>query len=171
MTITLKNLSVSITLESVTVAHDAPHSPLAAALMAAFTSPNAQVEIHRAEQNDEGEPNQPQAEETTPADTPADTPAEEGAEQGAPAPDGNGATAPAAQPATPEVSRTAIIAFLVSDPRYNLRTFSSIRNRFGIAPNTLEADDLYELLDDMVANGALVHKTRRSDGAALYSAA
>lgn len=157
MTITLKNLSVSITLESVTVAHDAPHNPLAAALMAAFTSPNAQVEIRRAVQNDEGEP--------------ADTPAEEGAEQSAPAPEGNGATAPAAQPTAPEVSRTAIIAFLVSDPRYNLRTFSSIRNHFGIDPNAPEADDLDELLGDMVDDGELVRKTRRSDGAALYRAA
>lgn len=161
MTITLKNLSVSITLESVTVAHDAPHNPLAAALMAAFTSPNAQVEIHRAGQDDEGEPDQPQA----------DTPAEEGAEQGTPAPEGNGATAPAAQPTHPEVSRTAIIAFLESDPRYNLRTFSSIRNHFGIDPNAPEADDLEELLDDMVDDGELVRKTRRSDGAALYRAA
>lgn len=161
MTITLKNLSVSITLESVTVAHDAPHNPLAAALMAALTSPDAQVEIRRAVQNDEGEPGQPQA----------DTPAEEGVEQGATAPEGNGATAPAAQPAHPEVSRTAIIAFLVSDPHYNLRTFSSIRDHFGIGPNTLEADDLGELLDDMVDDGELVRKTRRSDGAALYRAA
>lgn len=73
------------------------------------------------------------------------------------------APSPAENPVAPNVTVSkydAVVEYL-SDPRYTLRTVSSIYDKFG-----LSSEDLYDLFEDR-----LVYRTRRSDGAALVGLA
>lgn len=60
-------------------------------------------------------------------------------------------------------ARQSVLDFLVSDPRYTLRTFSSI-----VEGTELPAEAVEDALGDLVEDGAVETKTRRSDGVKLY---
>lgn len=143
MTTTLKNLSLSITVESLTLTPAAAQSPLAAALMAALNN-SSHVHVEARQCRDDDEDAQPEA---------------------ADEPEGNGTTAPA--PA-PEITRTNVVAFLTGDARYSSRTFQAICKHFQCSP---DGGALRRLLDLMVEDGDLTTLRRRADGVTLYKAA
>lgn len=80
-----------------------------------------------------------------------------------------GTTTAAMEPEAKVLSITAqaVVNFLGGDSRYRMRTWRAIVKHFGVDCGEDE-DALQEVIRDLIDDGRVTRRSRRSDGASLY---